>query len=130
MSGLVFMGASMLGGLLMALQLLRINPLGGIELLSPGRWRMIHTNAIAYGFIANVFLGVLQWAVPRLTLQPVFNPKIPGLKLNLSWAIFWAWQLVVCATVVGLMLGEAQALEWGETPVWIDPVAQFGLLLV
>ena len=57
MAALIFMGASMLGGLLMALQLLRLNPFTGIELLSPGRWRMIHTNAIAYGFIANVFLG-------------------------------------------------------------------------
>ena len=35
---------------------LRLNPFNGIELLSPGRWRMIHTNAIAYGFIANAFL--------------------------------------------------------------------------
>ena len=66
----------------MALQLLRINPFSGIELLSPGRWRMIHTNAIAYGFIANAFLGMLQWVVPRLTLQPVYNPKLPVLKLT------------------------------------------------
>ena len=78
MAALIFMGASMLGGLLMALQLLRLNPFSGIELLSPGRWRMIHTNAIAYGFIANAFLGVLQWVVPRLTLHPVYNPKIPA----------------------------------------------------
>ena len=62
----------------MALQLLRLNPFSGIELLSPGRWRMIHTNAIAYGFIANAFLGVLHWVVPRLTLHPAYNPKIPG----------------------------------------------------
>ena len=130
MAALIFMGASMLGGLLMAIQLLRMNPFHGIELLSPGRWRMIHTNAIAYGFIANAFLGVLQWVVPRLTLRPTYNPKIPGLNLGLSWAIFWAWQLVVVSTALGLIFGQAQGLEWGETPVWIDPVAQLGLLLV
>lgn len=129
-AALVFMGVSMFGGLLMALQLSRINPFSGIELLSPGRWRMIHTNAIAYGFIANAFLGALHWAVPRLNMSPVYSPRIPGLKLNLSWAIFWAWQLVVLATAAGLLLGEAQPIEWGETPVWIDPVAQLGLLLV
>ena len=28
------------------------------------------------------------------------------------------------------MLGEAQGLEWGETPTWIHPLAQLGLLLV
>ena len=91
---------------------------------------MIHTNAIAYGFIANVFLGALQWAVPRLTLRKVYNPTIPGLNIGLSWAIFWAWQLVVGATAVGLLLGQAQGVEWGETPIWIDPVALLGLFLV
>ena len=34
------------------------------------------------------------------------------------------------ATAVGILLGEAQGLEWGETPVWIDPLALAGLLLV
>ena len=118
-----YMVVSLSGGFLMAFQLIQHNPLQGIELLSPGRWRMLHTNAIAYGFIANAFLGALHWAVPRLTLRPVFDQR-------LSWLIFGAWQLVVLSTAAGLVLGEAQALEWGETPVWIDPVAQLGLLLV
>jgi len=123
MAALTFMFASMLGGILMALQLTQMNPFKGIELLSPGRWRMIHTNAIAYGFLANAFLGVLHWAVPRLTLRPVFDRR-------LSFAIFFAWQGVVIATAIGILLGEAQGLEWGETPVWIDPIALAGLLLV
>ena len=55
----------MTGGIIMALQLIHWNPLNGIEWLSAGRWRMIHTNAVAYGFIANAFLGVLHWSVPR-----------------------------------------------------------------
>ena len=120
---LSFMLASMLGGILMALQLIRHNPLQGIELLSPGRWRMVHTNAIAYGFLANAFLGCLHWAVPRLTLKPVFNR-------GLSYFIFFAWQIVVIGTAIGIIFGQAQGLEWGETPVWIDPLALVGLLLV
>lgn len=120
---LTFLFVSMLGGILMATQLIRHNPFNGIELLSPGRWRMIHTNAVAYGFIANAFLGALHWAVPRLALRPVLDKR-------LSWFIFGAWQFVVLSTAVGLILGQAQALEWGETPVWIDPLAQVGLLLV
>ena len=84
---------------------------------------MIHTNAVAYGFLANAFLGRAAWAVPRLTLHPVFDRR-------LSWFIFGAWQVVVLSTAVGIMLGQAQGLEWGETPVWIDPLALAGLLLV
>ncbi|MBS0206091.1 MAG: cbb3-type cytochrome c oxidase subunit I [Planctomycetes bacterium] len=122
-AALTFMTVSMLAGILMGLQLLRHNPLPPIEVLSPGRWRMIHTNAIAYGFLANAFLGIMHWVVPRLTLRPVFSRP-------LSYLIFFAWQFVVLATAVGLMFGQAQGLEWGETPVWIDPVAQLGLLLV
>lgn len=123
LAALAYLMISMLGGFLMAFQLVDSNPLRGIELLSPGRWRMIHTNAIAYGFLANAFLGALHWVVPRLTLRTVASNR-------LSYVIFGAWQLVVVSTAVGIMLGEAQGLEWGETPTWIDPLAQVGLLLV
>lgn len=54
---MTFLFISMLGGLLMALQLVSWNPLNGIELMAAGRWRMVHTNAVAYGFLANAFLG-------------------------------------------------------------------------
>tara|TARA_R110002072_G_scaffold302710_2_gene487585 strand:+ start:79603 stop:81018 length:1416 start_codon:yes stop_codon:yes gene_type:complete len=122
-AALTFISISMLGGFLMAAQLLRHNPLSGVEIFSPGRWRMLHTNAIAYGFLANGFLGLLHWVIPRLTLRPVLDRR-------LSWLIFTAWQIVVLATAVGILLGQAQGLEWGETPTWIDPLAQLGLLLV
>lgn len=142
---LTFMGVSMLGGLLVALQLVHWNPLTGLEVLSPGRWRMIHTNAIAYGFLANAFLGMLHWAVPRLTLHRVAS-------VALSYFIFFAWQAIVLATAAAIIFGPtlqdqpwvmelakkwgismslgAQGLEWGETPFWVDPIALLGLALV
>jgi cytochrome c oxidase cbb3-type subunit 1 len=142
---LTFLLISMLGGLLMALQLVHWNPFKGIESLSPGRWRMIHTNAVAYGFLANSFLGILHWSVPRLTLHPVASK-------GLSYFIFFAWQAILLSTAVGIVLGPmrqaqswvgdlardwklpmnlgAQGLEWGETPFWIDPIALLGLALV
>src|ERR1043165_2309165 len=123
LASLTYLSIALLGGLLMAMQMVNHNPLRGIELLSPGRWRMVHTNAIAYGFLANAFLGVLHWVVPRLTLRPVWGEKF-------SWFIFGAWQVVVLSTAVGILLGQAQGVEWGETPVWIDPLALVGLLLV
>ena len=123
LAALAYFFISLSGGFLMAFQLIEHNPLNGIEIFSPGRWRMLHTNAIAYGFLANAFLGMLHWVVPRLTLRSVLDRR-------LSLFIFVAWQAVVVSTAVGLLLGEAQGLEWGETPVWIDPVAQLGLLLV
>ena len=113
--------------------------------MSAGRWRMVHTNAVAYGFLANGFLGMLHWTVPRLTLHPVASKP-------LSYFIFCAWQFVVASTAVALIVGPtfqtlpwvqewsartglafslgAQGLEWGETPFWIDPIALVGLALV
>jgi len=122
-ASLGYMFVAMLAGLLYSLQFLQAYPFPGLELLSPGRWRMVHTNGVAYGFIANAFLGGLHWSVPRLTLRKVASER-------LSWFIFFAWQAVVLATVVGLLTGQAQAVEWGETPVWVDPVALVGLVLV
>ncbi len=122
-ASVAYMLIAMLAGLLYSFQFMQWYPFAGIELFSPGRWRFIHTNGVAYGFIANAFLGVLHWSVPRLTLRPVLSVK-------LSWFIFGAWQVIVLASVVGFLLGEAQAVEWGETPVWIDPLALLGLILV
>jgi len=144
-AAVIYLLISMLGGVLVALQLVHWNPLAGIEIFSPGRWRFIHTNAIAYGFLANAFLGALHWAVPRLTLHPVASR-------GLSWFIFWAWQFVVVSTAASFIIGPmlqdqawvaelskewgiafslgAQGLEWGETPFWIDPIALLGLALV
>lgn len=122
-ASLVFLGVALLAGFSFSLQFLQKYPFPGIELLSPGRWRLVHTNGVAYGFIANAFLGCLYWAVPRMTGQPVFSRA-------LSWFIFWAWQAIVGVTAVGLILGHAQALEWGETPTYVDPIAFLGLILV
>jgi cytochrome c oxidase cbb3-type subunit 1 len=122
-AGMIALGIGLLAGLAFSFQLLQRYWFPGIELLSPGRVRMLHTNLVAYGFIANVFMGGLYWAVPRITGRPVFSR-------GLSWFIFWAWQGILLATGTGLLAGYAQAIEWGETPIFIDPVVVLGLILL
>lgn len=123
LASFVFLIFAMLVGLLYSFQFLQLYPGMGIELLSPGRWRMVHTNTAILGFIANAFLGALYWVIPRLTQQKVLSAK-------LSWAIFAIWQFVVLSTVAGLVTGHAQAVRWGESPAWIDPVMLAGLVFV
>jgi cytochrome c oxidase cbb3-type subunit I len=122
-AGFAFFLVSLFAGMLYALQLTRLYPFPGIELLSPGRFRMLHTNAVAYGFLINLFIAVLYWVVPRLTGHPV-------LSAGLSRIIFVAWQLIVLATALGIMGGYAQAIEWGETPTFVDHFAVLGVLLL
>jgi cytochrome c oxidase cbb3-type subunit 1 len=62
--GLLFFVIVGLVGFLYSLQLDGIYPFPGIEFLSPGRVRMIHTAGAAYGFLVNMFAGLLYWAVP------------------------------------------------------------------
>ncbi len=119
----VWITIALLAGMLYGTQLLQINRFPGVEVMSPGRLRMVHTNLIAFGWLTNGFLGMLYWTVPRLTGQRVASHK-------LGWLTFFAWQAIVAATWVGLHFGEAQAIEWGETPVWIDPLVCVGAVLV
>jgi cytochrome c oxidase cbb3-type subunit I len=118
-----FFMIALFAGMLYALQLSKIYPFPGVELFSPGRIRMLHTNAIAYGFLFNLFMAILYWIVPRLTGFPVASKK-------LSWVIFWAWQLIVVSAATGILAGQAQAIEWGETPQWVDHFAVLGVLLL
>ena len=54
-----------------------------------------------------------------MTGQPVLSRK-------LSWLVFWVWQAIVGAAAVGILFGKGQAIEWGETPTFVDPVVLVG----
>ena len=118
-----WLGLALFAGLFYALQLLQAYPLPKIPVFSPGRVRMVHTNLVAFGFLTNGFLAMLYWTVPRLTGVRVAADR-------LGWLIFAAWNLIVALTFGGLLLGQAQAVEWGETPVWVDPLVVVGAILV
>ena len=122
-AGSAYLVLSILAGLLYSLQFLGNYPFPGIELLSPGRVRMLHTNGAAYGWLLNGLLAGTYWTVPRVSGYPVLNRR-------LSWLIFWAIQAGVVATAAGLLGGYAQGIEWGETPIFIDPFITLGLILL
>ena len=102
-SGFFYFIVAIFAGLIYALQLDGIYPFPGVELLSPGRVRMLHTNAVAYGFLFNLFIAALNWIVPRLTGRPVLSPV-------LSKAIWVAWQVIVLSAALGILGGQAQAI--------------------
>ncbi|KAA3604940.1 MAG: cytochrome oxidase [Planctomycetota bacterium] len=112
--GVFFLLVGLLAGFIYSLQFIHHYPFDGISFLSAGRMRLVHTNAIAYGFLVNGFTGCLYYAVPRLTGKPVHSIK-------LGWFLHIALQFTVLATALGLLLGKAQAVEWGETPTGFEP---------
>ncbi|MCC6579402.1 MAG: cbb3-type cytochrome c oxidase subunit I, partial [Phycisphaeraceae bacterium] len=114
---------ALLAGLFYSTQFLQHWVLPKWAILSPGRIRMVHTNLIAFGWLTNGFFAMLYWTVPRLTGRRVTSVK-------LGWAILGAWNLIIFATWIGLHIGQAQAIEWGETPVWVDPFVVVGAILI
>ncbi len=123
LAGFLWIGIGLVAGFLYSLVFLRMYPHEGVELLSPGRVRMVHTNLMAYGFLVNAFIGMLHWTIPRLTGQPVLSEW-------LSKIILVAWNAIVAAAMAGILLGHGQAIEWGETPFWSDHLVVVGVALV
>jgi cytochrome c oxidase cbb3-type subunit I len=122
--GFTWFMVAITAGILFAFQFHQAYPLAGMELFSPGRIRMIHTQLVAYGFIANCFLAGLYWAVPRLTGERVANDRVLGR------IILYGWNLIIAATVLLIATGHAQGIEWGETPMIVDPFVLLSLVLI
>jgi len=122
-AGAMWVTIGMLAGIMYSLVFLRIYPHANLEWMSPGRVRMMHTNLMAYGLLVNAFVGMMYWVVPRLTGEPVFSHTLAKL-------IVVVWNLIVAAAIVGIAMGDGQAIEWGETPTWADHLVVVGVALV
>ncbi|MBL1218215.1 MAG: cytochrome oxidase [Planctomycetes bacterium] len=122
-AGVTWIVLGIIAGLIYSLVFLRLYPHEGTEWLSFGRIRMMHTNLIAYGWLVNCFIGMMYWVVPRLTGEPVFNHALAKL-------ILVVWNAIVAIVLVGIAMGHAQAIEWGETPFFTDHLIVLGVALV
>lgn len=111
-----------LAGLTYSLQFIDLYPFPGTEFLSPGRVRMVHTQGVAYAWLANIFFALVLYMIPKLTKKPVFSVK-------LGWFAFYFYNFLIVATVVLILGGFAQAVEWGETPKILDPLIAVAALL-
>lgn len=110
-------------GLTYAMQFLNMYPFSGVELLSPGRVRMVHTQAVAYAWIANAFFGIVYYMIPKLTGYKVWSETFGKI-------LFFAYNIVVLLVVAMILGGHAQALEWGETPVVLDPIIAIAVVAI
>jgi len=103
-----------LAGLGYSMQFIDLYPLKDIEFFSPGRVRMVHTQAVAYGWLANIFFAIVLYMIPKLTNKPILSEK-------LGWFVFFGYNTLIVLTIVLILAGYGQAQEWGETPVFLDP---------
>jgi cytochrome c oxidase cbb3-type subunit I/II len=103
----------MLGGLLLALQL--VNPVHNLanQYTTFGRLRPLHTNAVIFAFVGNaIFMGV-YYSLQRLCKTRMFSDM-------LSKAHFWGWQFILVCAAVTLPLGITTSKEYAELEWPID----------
>ncbi len=82
----------------------------GVEWLSFGRLRPLHTNAAIFAFVGNGMFAGIYYSTQRLL-------KVRMASDLLSWANFWGWQLVIVSAAITYPLGLTQGKEYAEL-IW------------
>ena len=100
-------------GLLVAMLLLIPKMFTGVEWLSFGRLRPLHTNAAIFAFAGNAVFAAVYYSTQRLCKARMWSDTLSRLH-------FWGWQLIILAAVVTLPLGITQSKKYAELEWPID----------
>ncbi len=110
---MIFALIGMLVGLTVALQFVFPKMTYGIDFLSFGRLRPLHTNAIIFAFVGNgIFTGV-YYSLQRLLKTRMYSDVLSNIH-------FWGWQLIILSAAITLPLGLTSSKEYAELEWPID----------
>ncbi|MFT5106502.1 MAG: cytochrome c oxidase cbb3-type subunit I/II [Verrucomicrobiales bacterium] len=82
----------------------------GIEFLSFGRLRPLHTNAAIFAFVGNMIFAGVYYSTQRLC-------KCRTASDLLTMIHFWGWQLIIVSAAVTLPAGFTRGKEYAEL-IW------------
>ncbi len=114
-SGIAWLLAGSLLGLLAALKMTHAHMLDEQAWLTFGRVRPAHLNMMIYGWASSAGIGVGIWLMGRLC-------RVALRHRGLLLAAGVAWNLGVLAGTVGILAGQSRSIEWLEFPGWATPV--------
>ena len=100
----------MLVGVIIAAQLTWPELNMGIEWLTYGRLRPLHTNAVIFAFGGSVLFATSYYVVQRTCHTPLFSNA-------LAWFTFIGWNVALVGAVVTLPMGLTQGKEYAEL-IW------------
>ena len=100
-------------GLYVALQLPFPSLSFGLEWLTFGRLRPLHTNAAIFAFAGNAIFAGIYYSTQRLCRARMFSDVLGRLH-------FWGWQLIIVSAALTLPLGITQSKEYAELEWPID----------
>ncbi len=80
------------------------------ELLSFGRLRPLHTNAVIFAFVGNMMFAGVYYSTQRLVKARLASNFLSALH-------FWGWQAIIVAAAITLPLGLTRGKEYAEL-IW------------
>ncbi|MDP4622555.1 MAG: cbb3-type cytochrome c oxidase subunit I, partial [Hydrogenophaga sp.] len=107
---IVYGVVGMLVGVIIAAQLTWPALNLGIEWLSYGRLRPLHTNAVIFAFGGCTLFATSYYIVQRTCQTRLISDKLAAFT-------FWGWNAVIVAAVVTLPMGLTQSKEYAEL-IW------------
>jgi cytochrome c oxidase cbb3-type subunit I/II len=110
---LLWGGVAFLVGLIVALQIAHWPFNLGIEWLSFGRLRPLHTNAAIFAFAGNAIFAGIYHSSQRLLKTRMFNDLLGNMH-------FWGWQLIIVSAALTLPFGITSGKEYAELEWPID----------
>jgi cytochrome c oxidase cbb3-type subunit I/II len=113
MAAFIWGVVGMLVGLILAFQMIfpSLNSSQyGIPMLSFGRLRPLHTNAVIFAFVGNgLFMGI-YYSLQRLLKARMFSDVLSRIH-------FWSWQVVILCAAYTLPMGLTTSSEYAEL-IW------------
>ncbi|RLD57400.1 MAG: cytochrome C oxidase Cbb3 [Bacteroidetes bacterium] len=100
-------------GLIAAFELLYPSVNLGLEYLTFGRLRPLHTNAAIFAFVGNGIFTAVYYSMPRLLKTPMWSKQLGQIN-------FWGWQLIIVLAAVSLPMGITSGKEYAELEWPID----------
>ncbi len=82
----------------------------GLEYLSFGRLRPLHTNAAIFAFVGNMMFAGIYYSTQRLCKARLGSDLLSNLH-------FWGWQLIILCAAVTLPAGLTRGKEYAEL-IW------------
>jgi cytochrome c oxidase cbb3-type subunit 1 len=103
----------MLVGCIIAAQLYWPDLTYGIEFLTYGRLRPLHTNAVIFAFGGCALMATSLYVVQRTCQAPLISNALASF-------VFWGWQLIIVLAAISLPMGWTSGKEYAELEWPID----------
>ncbi|MEN1679668.1 MAG: cytochrome-c oxidase, cbb3-type subunit I [Planctomycetota bacterium] len=100
-------------GMILSLQLPFPSLNGGIEWITFGRLRPLHTNAVIFAFAGNAIFAAIYYSTQRLCKARMWSDRLSRLH-------FWGWQAIIVSAALTLPFGITQSKEYAELEWPID----------